>query len=101
MTRLKLWTLTSIFMPGLSHAQMIKAKVSGAKDGEEFWVMVSRETATRLLRLGIEDPAEHCRGKVLRVSGTVERVTPPSAPAKTTYKIHVTSLDQLESVHQP
>ena len=98
----KTLNIDSIFMPGLSHALTIKAKVSGAKDGEEFWVMVSRETATRLLRLGIEDPAEHFRGKVLRVSGTVERVTPPSAPAKTTYyKIHVTSLDQLESVHQP
>ncbi len=93
--------IDSTFMPGLSHAQIIKVKISEAKEGHEFLVIVSRETATRLLQLGIEDPAEHFRGKRMRVSGTVERVTPPSAPAKSIYKIHVTSLDQLENIRQP
>ncbi|MBC7819142.1 MAG: hypothetical protein IAG10_19810 [Planctomycetaceae bacterium] len=93
--------IDSIFMPGLSHAQIIKANVSGTKDGQEFLVTVSREIATRLLRLGIENPAEHFRGKRMRVSGTVERFEPPSAPSKTIYKIHVTSLDQLENIRKP
>ena len=73
----------------------------GAKAGQEFWVIVSRETATRMLRSGIVDPTQHFRGKVVRVSGTVKVVKPPSAPAKTIYKIHVTSLDQLESIRTP
>jgi hypothetical protein len=91
--------IDALFVPDVSHAQIIKAKVS--KDGHEFWVIVSREIATRLLRLGVVDPAEHFRGKLIRVSGTVERVAPPSLPSPAVYKLHVTSLDQLESIRKP
>ena len=91
--------IDALFVPDVSHAQIIKAKVS--KEGHEFWVIVSREIATRLLRLGVVDPAEHFRGKLMRVSGTVERVAPPSLPSTTVYKLHVTSLDQLESIRKP
>ena len=87
--------IDSLFVPGVSHAQFIRAKVPGAKDGQEFLVIVSREIATRLLQLGIEDPAEHLRGKVLRVSGRVER------HSENQYRLRVTSLDQLENIRKP
>jgi hypothetical protein len=61
-------------------------------------VVVSRETIARLKQLGIEDPAEHFSGKVLRVSGTVERVSGSSVPE---YRIQVNSLDQLEAIRKP
>jgi hypothetical protein len=62
------------------------------------YVLVSWEAATRLKRLGIENPAEHFRGKVVRVSGTVERLTGSSGPE---YRIQVTSLDQFEVIRKP
>lgn len=87
--------IDSLFVPGVSHAQIVKAKVPGAKDEQAFLLIVSREVATRLLKLGIEDPAEHLRGKVLRLSGRVER------RSETQYQMRVTSLDQLENIRKP
>ncbi|MDA0589863.1 MAG: hypothetical protein O2820_06370 [Planctomycetota bacterium] len=93
--------IDSIFVPDVSHAQIIKAKIPGAKVGQEVLVTVSREVATRILKLGIEDPAEHFRGKILRVSGTVEPVKKLSTPSAMVYRIQVTNLDQLESIRKP
>ena len=62
------------------------------------YVVVSWETATRLKRLGIENPAEHFRGKVVRVSGTVERLAGSSGAE---YRIQVTNLDQIEVIRKP
>src|SRR5262249_30762909 len=86
--------IDSLFVPGVSHAQIIKAKVLGAKDGQEVVVIVSREIATRPLQLEIDDPAEHLRGKVLRGAGRVER------RSETQYQIRVTSPDQLETIRK-
>ena len=63
----------------------------------EVSVIVSRQTLTRLKQLGIENPAEHFRGKVLRVSGHVERL-PGSFGSE--YCIQVRSLDQLEAIRR-
>ena len=63
-------------------------------------MIVKREVATRLLKLGIADPAEHLRGKTLRVSGTVEQINRPSTPATLVYRIQVTNLDQLENIRK-
>ena len=93
--------IDSVFVPDVSHAQIIKAKISGAKVGQEVLVTVSREVATRLLKLGITDPAEHFRGKILRVSGTVEQVKELSTPSAMVYRVQVTNLDQLESIRKP
>lgn len=54
-----------------------------------------------VLNLGIEDVAEHFRGKVLRVSGIVEQIKRPSTPSAVVYRILVTNLDQLESIRKP
>jgi hypothetical protein len=93
--------IDSVFVADVSHAQIIQAKIAGAKIGQEVVVTVSREIATRLLKLGIEDPAEHFRGKILRVSGTVEQIKRPSTPTAMAYRIQVTNLDQLESIRKP
>lgn len=93
--------IDSLFVPDVSHAQIIKAKIPGAKVGQEVLVTVSREIATRLLKLGIEDPAEHFRGKILRVTGTVEQIKDLSTPSAMVYRIQVTNLDQLESIRKP
>jgi hypothetical protein len=75
----------------------IAPKTAGQK-AVGVYVLVSWEAATRLKRLGIENPAEHFRGKVVRVSGTVERLTGSSGPE---YRIQVTSLDQFEVIRKP
>lgn len=92
--------IDSVFTPGTSHAQLISAKLPKGKGGEEFMVIVSKELATRMLRSGIVDPADYFRRKKMRVSGIVARIdrTPPEV---TTYKIHVTRMEQLESVRTP
>ena len=87
--------IDSLFVPDVSHDQIIKAKIPGAKTGQEFLVIVKRDVATRLLKLGIEDPAEHFRGKLLRVSGRVVR------RSETQFQLRVTSLDQLEHLRKP
>ena len=46
-------------------------------------------------RLGIENPAEHFRGKVVRISGSVERSEGKSG---TEYVMQVTNLDQFEEI---
>jgi hypothetical protein len=93
--------IDAMFVPDVSHAQIIKAKIREAKVGQEVLVIVTREVATRLLKLGIADPAEHFRGKILRVSGTVEQIERPSTPSAIVYRIRVTNLDQLESIRKP
>jgi hypothetical protein len=62
-------------------------KTAGKKAGSVS-VLVSWEVATRLKRLGIENPAKHFQGKVVRVSGVVERLTGSTGPE---YRIQVTS----------
>jgi hypothetical protein len=61
-------------------------------------VYVSGQTAARLRQLGIEEPGEHFLGKVVRVSGTVERLV---KRAGTEYRIEVNSLDQLQIIRKP
>ena len=61
-------------------------------------VIVSGQVAARLKQLGIENPAEHFRGKVLRVTGTV---TSQEKRAGTFYRLEVTSLDQLQVIAPP
>jgi hypothetical protein len=75
----------------------IAPKAAGKKAGRVH-VLVSWEAATRLKRLGIENPADHFRGKVVRVSGTVERLTGSPGPE---YRIQVTTLDQFEVIRKP
>jgi hypothetical protein len=65
---------------------------------ERVMVLVSGEMTARLKRLGIENPAEHFCGKILRVSGTVERFEKRAGPV---YCIQINSLDQLEAVRKP
>ncbi len=93
--------IDSVFVPDVSHVQIIKAKIPGAKTGQEFLVIVRRKVATRLLMLGIADPAAHFRGKILRVSGTVEQIKRRSTPSALVYRIVVTNLDQLERIRKP
>lgn len=93
--------IDSVFMPGKSHTQVIWAKVPAEPAGHALMVIVSREVATHLLQSGIADPAEHFRGKRVRVSGTIDR-TEPTAPGEAiTYKLRVTSIDQLLLVRAP
>jgi hypothetical protein len=65
---------------------------------ERVVVLVSEEAIARLKALGIDNPAEHLRGKVLRVSGTVERLV---KRAGTEYRMLVNSLDQVEAIRKP
>jgi hypothetical protein len=65
---------------------------------ERVMVLLSGETTARLKKLGIENPAEHFRGKILRVSGTVERFQTRAGPE---YSVQVNSLDQLEDIRMP
>jgi hypothetical protein len=76
----------------------IVPKAAGGKFLGQVSVIVSRETVNRLKQLGIEDLAEHFRGKVLRVSGTVEAlVWLRSGPH---YTIQINSLDQIEAIRK-
>jgi len=61
-------------------------------------VIVSGQVASRLKQLGIKNPAEHFRGKLLRVTGTV---TSQEKRAGTFYRLEVTSLDQLQVIAPP
>jgi hypothetical protein len=90
--------IDSVFKPGTSGPQILKSKKDVAKDEDEFWVIVHREPATELVKMGIADPAKHFRGKVMRVSGTVERVTNGLAPGKDLFKLQVRGVAQLVSV---
>ena len=92
--------IDSVFKPGTSHAQIIKAKTAGEKRDQEFLMIVSKECATGLLKSGIVDVPGYFRGKQIRVSGIIERID--RSPGETTvYKIHVRRLEQLESVRRP
>jgi hypothetical protein len=68
------------------------------KAKERVMVLVSGETTARLKRLGIDNPAGHFRGRILRVAGTVERFQTRAGPE---YRIQVNRLDQLEVVRKP
>jgi hypothetical protein len=70
---------------------------SAGKQKSAVYVLVSWETATRLKQLGIEDPAEHFRGKTVRVSGALERHMRSSVSE---YYIKVTSLDQFKVIRK-
>ena len=61
-------------------------------------VLVSGEGTARLRQLGVEEPAAHFRGKVLRVSGTVVRGQRRDGPE---YSILVSSLEQVEAIRKP
>ena len=74
----------------------IVPKAGAAK--ERVMVLVSGDTAARLKRLGIDNLAEHFRGKVLRVSGTVQRLRTRAGPE---YRLQVNSLDQLQAIRKP
>jgi hypothetical protein len=90
--------IDSLFKPGTSEPQILRSKKDAGQDEDEFWVIVHREPATELVKMGIADPAEHFRGKVVRISGTVERVTNRLAPGKDLFKLQVTGVAQLKSV---
>jgi hypothetical protein len=77
---------------------LIVPKATGEKFQGQVSVIVSRETANRLKQLGIEDPDVYFRGKVLRVSGTVEGFLHRSGKD---YCIQVNSLDQIEAIRKP
>jgi hypothetical protein len=66
---------------------------TGDATKERLTVLVSGEVTARLKALGI-DSAQHFNGKLLRVSGSVNRTG-------NTYVIQVKSLDQLESIRKP
>jgi len=61
-------------------------------------VLVSGDVIHRLWQLGIENPEEHFRGKVLRVSGTIQRI---EKRAGTEYRLEVANLNQLEAIRLP
>ncbi len=44
------------------------------KDEKNFAVVITRRGATSLKDAGIDDPAEHFRGKIIRARGTVKKV---------------------------
>lgn len=60
-------------------------------------VIVSGKVANRLRQLGIEELAQHFRGKLLRVTGTITRTEHRAGPE---YRLEVTSLDQLEFIRK-
>jgi hypothetical protein len=94
----KVYLMPSSWTTAAIKSAPLRIVPKAAGDNSQVSVIVSRETANRLKRLGIENPDEHFRGKVLRVSGTVERLSGSSGPE---YRIQVTSLDQLEAIRKP
>lgn len=44
------------------------------KDEKNFAVVITRAGAEKYKNVGIDDPAEHFRGKKIRVTGTVPRI---------------------------
>jgi len=78
----------------LSEALWLKA----GKGSERFTVIVSRETASRLRQLGIDDLVAHFRSKVVRVTGTVKRQV---VGDRTDYHLAVNGLEQIEVVRKP
>jgi hypothetical protein len=65
------------------------------KVDDSFSVVVLGKAVRHLKRVGIEDPTEHFRGKVVRLTGTV-RVMPRTKG--TGYELWVERLDQIEAV---
>jgi hypothetical protein len=106
--------------PDESEAIYLAPTVDG-KTGSRVYVILSWQVATRLRKLGIDDPSGHFQGKLLRVSGAVKQLTGDNLPksrllfwARGQYKsetvtsgtepeyfISVTSLDQLVLVRKP
>ncbi len=88
------------FGGGVSHMPIVlHAKVERRNEGREFMVVLSKETVTRLRQLGIEDLSKHFGGKVLRVSGIVDRHALPDRFSF--YRLHIVDLTQLESIRMP
>jgi hypothetical protein len=91
------WILTSrATLTDESLPLHLAPKVADKKAGSVY-VLVSWEVATRFKRLGVENPAEHLQGKIVRISGIVERLTGRTGPE---YRIQVTSLDQFEIIRK-
>jgi hypothetical protein len=88
---------TSRSLPG-GESEALCLNGKPGKGGGLFYVILSRETATRLLRLGIDDVEAHFRGKVVRVAGTIVR---REVGKRSDYHIEVTDLDQIEMVRKP
>jgi hypothetical protein len=88
--------IDSVFMPGKGHAQIIKAKLPGVKGDAEFIVIITRDVATALLKSGVTNVTDHFRNKQLRITGAITRLERP--PGKTTCRLEVTKLGQLERV---
>ena len=106
--------------PGESDALYLAPKADGGH-GSRVYVIISWGVATRLLQLGVDDPTEHFRGKMIRVSGSVRRLAGDDLPKSRSlywstgkyrsetvssgtepeYAIEVTSLDQLKLVRKP
>lgn len=93
--------IDSVFVPDVSHDQVITASIPVETGGREFLVVIKRKVATRLLQLGIGDPAGHLTGRLLKVSGVVEQLPRASASMPVVYRLQVTDLDQLLSIRKP
>lgn len=102
--------------PDESEALYLSPAVDERK-ASRVYVILSWKVATRLKHLGIDDPASHFRGKMLRVSGSVvrlsggdvraRRVLSASGSSETVlggtvpeYVLFVESLDQLKVVRK-
>lgn len=92
------WAASSDFGWKVAPLNVVPKNVGKKGSFYQMSVIVSGHVALRLRQLGIENPAEHFRGKVLRVSGTV---TSMEKRAGTFYRLEVTSLGQLEVIRRP
>ncbi|QVL32726.1 hypothetical protein KIH39_02055 [Telmatocola sphagniphila] len=66
---------------------------------EKFILYLTRETATRLKQLGIDDPATHFEGKLVRVTGSV--VQKLHSDGKPWFEITVSNLEQIAAIRKP
>jgi hypothetical protein len=66
---------------------------------DRFILYRTRNTATRLKRLGMEDPASHLLGKLVRVTGTVERKLPSDGTPW--FEITGSKPDQISGIRKP
>jgi hypothetical protein len=73
----------------------LEAKLAGTTN--HVMVLISPQVVARLKQLGIENPADHFQGKVIRVMGTVQKQITWSGIE---YRLPVTSLDQLDTVRK-
>ncbi len=64
---------------------------------EKFFLYLTHETATRLKQLGIDDPASHLVGKLVRVTGSVRK----GSDGMPWFEITVRKLDQIAVIRKP